>query len=162
MDRFNLNHLFNSVNSINCIKTVWVECINDINLSSHSINIFAMNIRSFKALIHELIILLKSIENVFDVIVLCEFWLKEDYNISIKNYQVFHSLGIINHCNGVSVLISNNCRLDNIEIQSINNCNSIKLTVNKNYYNFTVTGIYMSQCHNKDQFITSLGEYLLN
>jgi len=58
--------------------------------------------------------------------------------------------------------VSNNCSLDNVDIQSINNCNSIKLTVNKNDYNFTVTGIYRSQCHNKDQFITSLGEYLLN
>lgn len=162
MDWFNLNNLFNSVNSINCIKTVSVESINDISLSSNSINIFSMNIRSYKAHIHDLIILLESAENEFDVIVLCETWLKEEYNIPIKNYQVFHSLGIINHCDGVSVPVSNNCRLDSVEIQSINNCNSIKLTVNKNDYNFTVTGIYRSQCHNKDQFITSLGEYLLN
>lgn len=49
-----------------------------------------------------------------------------------------------------------------METLVINNCNSIKVIINKNGHNFTVTGIYRSQCHNKDKFISSLGDYLLN
>jgi len=41
------------------------------------------------------------------------------------------SLGIINKSDGVSVLISNDCKLDNMCTQIINNCSSIQLSVNK-------------------------------
>jgi len=55
-----------------------------------------MNISSFKAHINELIVYLSSINNRFDVIVLSETWMREEYNIKINGYQMFHSLGIIN------------------------------------------------------------------
>jgi len=82
--------------------------------------------------------------------------MKEEYNIKINGYQMFHSLGIINKSDGVSVLISNDCKFDNICTQIVNNCSSIQLSVNKGGSHYIVTGIYRSQCYDTKQFITSL------
>lgn len=48
---------------------------------------------------------------------------KKDFNIKIQDYQIYHSIGIINQCDGVSVLVNNNCKLDNVETRVIKNCN---------------------------------------
>lgn len=86
--------------------------------------------------------------------------MKEDCNIKINGYQIFHSLGIINKSDGVSVLISNNCKLDKMCTQIIDNCSSIQLYVDKGGSQYIVTGIYRSQCYDTKQFITSLDNYL--
>lgn len=49
MDKFKINHLLKNINSLNYVKTVSVECVNEVSLNSNSINIFSMNILSFKA-----------------------------------------------------------------------------------------------------------------
>jgi len=51
-----------------------------------------MNIRSLKANIDELLLLLNSINHRFDVIVLSETWLNEDYDFTINDYVAIHSL----------------------------------------------------------------------
>lgn len=63
-------------------------------------------------------------------------------------------------CDGVSVLVSESCRLDNVDTQVINNCNSIQLSVFKGESQFIITGVYRSHCYNTNQFIISLDEYL--
>lgn len=96
MNRNKLNYSFNDVDNINNIKTVSLDNIDNVKLNKENMNILSMNIRSFKAHIDELMLFLRCIENEFDVIVLSEIWLKEDFNIKIQGYKIVHSLGIIN------------------------------------------------------------------
>jgi len=147
--------LLNNINKINNIETISVDCIDDIQFKNNCLSVFSMNINSLKAHIYELIIyLINSINNRFDVIVLSETWMKDEYNIKINGYQMFHSLGIINKFDGVSILISNDYKLDKMSTQIINNCNSIQLSVDKSGSQYIVTGIYRSQCYNTKQFVT--------
>lgn len=81
--------------------------------------------------------------------------LKENFNIKIQGYTIFHFVGVINHCDLVSVLGSENCRLDNIETQVINNYNSIQFSVYKGESQFIIAGVCMSHCYNTNQFIIS-------
>lgn len=58
MDKNRLNCLVNEVNDVNnkYVKSLAVEYITNVKLSKHFINIFSMNIRSFKTYINVLII----------------------------------------------------------------------------------------------------------
>lgn len=160
MNNTDINFLPNNIMDINNVKTISVNYIDDIKFNKNCISVFSMNISSLKAHINELIIYLSSINNRFYIIVLSETWIKDECDIKINGYQVFHSLGLINKSDGVFVLISDDCTFDNISTQIVENCSSIQLSVNKSRFQYIVTGIYRSQCYNTKQFITSLDDYL--
>lgn len=121
----------------------------------NSLSIFSMNIRSLKANIDELLLLLNSINHSFDVIVLSETWLNEDINFLINGYESIHSLCKLNKSDGLSIFVSNICKIKNFRKHIISNCNSIE--GNSVFY---LTGLYRSPSYILKDFLFSLNDYL--
>jgi len=65
----NLNNLLHELNGINHVQTVNIDSLENKYFHVNSLSIYCMNIRSLKANIDELLLLLNSINHRFDVIV---------------------------------------------------------------------------------------------
>lgn len=67
-----------------------------------------MNIRSINANLDKLILLLSSVSDKFDVIILSETWMFIEFNYILNGYCTINSLGELNKNDGVTIFIKNN------------------------------------------------------
>jgi len=71
---FNLSNIDHFL-KLNNVKSTYVDSMNNMVLHKGDFSIFQINICSVSAHFNDLAILLGSVENYFDIIVLCETWL---------------------------------------------------------------------------------------
>jgi len=100
--------ILNEMNCLNNVKTYYIEDLSSHSFSINSINIFSMNIRSIKANFDELVLMLSTMNNSFDIIILSETWLTIDFNFVLNGYCTINSLGELNKCDGVTIFIKDN------------------------------------------------------
>lgn len=139
---YNIDHLL----KLNNVKSTYVDSINNFILNKGEFSIFQINISSISAHFSDLAILLGSVESYFDIIVLCETWLLNDYQFKLNGYSTINSLGIFNKSDGVTALIRQSINLLQIEKQILSNCNSIQLIfqIEKLLLVFSLVCIYRS------------------
>jgi len=77
---YNIEHLL----KLNNVKSTYVDSINNIILHKCEFSIFEINISSISAHFSDLAILLGSVESYFDIIVLCETWVLNDYQFKLN------------------------------------------------------------------------------
>jgi len=148
----NIDHLL----KLNNVKSTYVDSINNIVLHKGDFSIFQINISSIIAHFNDLGILLGSVESYFDIIVLCETWLLNDYQFKLNGYKTINSLGIFNKSDGVTVLIRQSINVLQIEKQILLNCNSIKLIFQIDKLVFSIICIYRSPNDSLELFLKSL------
>jgi len=156
-----LNMNFNLSNTdhllkLNNVKSTYVDSINNIVLHKGDFSIFQINISSISAHFNDLAILLGSVVSYFDIIVLCETWLLNDYQFKLNGYKTINSLGIFNKSDGVTVLIRQSINVLQIEKQILLNCNSIQLIFQIDKLVFSMICIYRSPNDNLELFLKSL------
>jgi len=88
-----LLNICNEIKAINIFETKNCISISEIKFYDKGFSIIAMNIRSIKCNLDELAILMSTINDKFNIIVLSEIWLTNDYNISLLGYKLYHCLG---------------------------------------------------------------------
>lgn len=98
-----LLNICNEIKAINSFETKNVNSISEIKFYVKGFSIFAINIRSIECNLDE--ILLSTINDKFDIIVLSETWLTNNYNISLLGYKHYHCLGTLNKSDGISIFV---------------------------------------------------------
>jgi len=156
MNLSNIDHLL----KLNNIKSNYVDSIADIILLDNTFSIFQINISSISAHFNDLTILLGSVKNYFNIIILCETWLLNDYEFKLNGYTTINSLGTLNKSDGVTVLIRESINILKIEKQVLLNCNSIQLIIKINELIFSLICIYRSPNDNLESFLTGIDLFL--
>jgi len=94
-----------------------VNVINPIIKLDDTFSIFQINISSISAHFNDMTILLSSVKNYFNIIILCKTWLSYDYEFKLNGYKTINSLGTLNKSDGVTVLIRESINILKIEKQ---------------------------------------------
>lgn len=147
MNLLNIDYLL----KLNNIKSNYVDSIADITLLDDTFSIF---FSSISAHLNDLPILLGSVENYFNIIILCETWLLNDYEFKLNGYKTINLLGTLNKSDGVTVLIRESINILKIEKPVLLNCNSIHLIIKINELIFSLICIYRSPNDNLESFLT--------
>ncbi|KAF0688784.1 Helitron like N domain-containing protein, partial [Aphis craccivora] len=101
----------------NILNSIYVDSLVDIPLSNDSFSVFQINISSIKAHFNDVVTLLGSVNNLFSVIVLCETWLLNDFEFKLNGYKTINSLGTLNKCDGVTVLVRESLNIITVNTQ---------------------------------------------
>jgi len=128
-------------------------------LANDSFTVFQINISSIKVYFNDVVALLGSVKNLFSV-VLCETWLLNDFEFKLNNYKTINSLGTLNKCDGVTVLVRESLNVITIKKQVLKNCNSLHITFKINNVLFHLLCIYRSPNDNIDIFVNNLESFL--
>lgn len=92
--------------SINNIKTKFVDDnLDQFLFDNVALSIFSINIRSVKSHFYELTVLLSTIKNNFDIIILSEAWLSENNSFKLNGYTCFCTFTNLNKADGVCMYI---------------------------------------------------------
>lgn len=153
-----LLNICNEIKAINSFETKNVNSISEIKFYVKGFSIFAINIRSIECNLDE--ILLSTINDKFDIIVLSETWLTNNYNISLLGYKHYHCLGTLNKSDGISIFVKDCFYVSSLNYNVIDFCNSLDIIILFNNINYRVTGIYRSPSYNVDLFLDSLDNFL--
>ncbi|CAH2104110.1 unnamed protein product [Euphydryas editha] len=132
------------------------ECSNII--SSFSLKILSLNIRSLQKNFDNFLVLQKRLGISFDVIVFSECWINEDSTINqLEGYSSFNSNNFINKSGGVVVYVNHRWSPVFTELD-IDEANCVLVEVPNSY---KVLGVYRSPSfQNTETFITSLDSAL--
>jgi hypothetical protein len=141
---------------LNNVKSTNVDSINNIILHRGEFSIFQFNISSIIAHFNDLKILLGSVESFFDIIVLCETWLLNDYQFKLNGYIIINSLGNFNKSDGFTVLIRQSIKLLQIKKQILLNCYLIQFIFQIDKLVFSLICIYRSPNDNLELFLKGL------
>ncbi|KAF0706991.1 Reverse transcriptase domain-containing protein, partial [Aphis craccivora] len=154
---YNWKYVWANSNGVYLRKTdgdvpIKIQSIKDISGYDVENNIFSMNIRSINCNFDELVLMLSSMDDSFDILILSETWLLVDFNFVLNGYYNINSLGHINKSDGVTIF--------SITHGIITECNSIELVFDHNGKTLSIIGIYRSPNSNKDNFVIGLNDYL--
>jgi hypothetical protein len=97
----------------------------------------------------------------FEIIILTETWLIVDLNFDINGYKTYHSLGLLNKADGVTIFIRINVIITDLNT-NITDCNSIEINFKFNELNYKIIGIYRSPSLAINNFLMGIDAYLSN
>lgn len=150
--------LIDNITPIPCTSTNDPELVRRLLLTNPTLKIFSMNIRSIKKNFDELLILLTDLGSDFDIIVLSECWIQENFiPKTIRNYNHYNTLHNQTQNDGVIVYIKNHVTHSVKEIK-IKNANCLQIQLDDHT---TLLTMYRSpNTYNITPFIHSLHEIL--
>lgn len=151
-----LNDLYN----VNNIDTSFVNNLSDINFKLNSLSIFSMNIRSISCHFDEFLVLLSTVKDKFDIIILSETWVNYNCELTINGYMGFHCSGSLNKADGLSMFVHKRFNVSDINYNLIENCSSIEANISFCDISFCITGVYRSPSYNVEHFLKSYDIYL--
>lgn len=141
-----------------------VQVCNNIltDKETNSFLIFHMNIRGINKNLDELKVVLESIANRIDCMVLSETRIIHNLDIyNINGYDLIYNDSKINQNDGVVVYIRKSLTYK-YEIVDINNIKAIQLNLKHNDKNIIITSLYRSPSTCPTEFNTGLHDYLEN
>lgn len=113
--------------------------VNDFN---SALNIIHVNIRGVKTNFDDFLLLLSSLDVVFDVIIMSETHIVENpLDFNINTYSVFYNDSSINWCDGTIVYVKSNLVLQN-QVICINNYKFLRLEIMKNLTKIGIVAHY--------------------
>lgn len=149
----------NDLNNVNNIDTSFVNNLNYIHFTQNSLSIFSMNIRSIFCHFDEFLVLISTIKDTFDIIILSETWVNYNCELTINGYVGFHYSGSLNKADGLSMFVHKRFNVSNINYL-IENCSLIEANISFCDIHFCTTGVYRSPSYNLENVLKLFDIYL--
>lgn len=144
--------------NISCLKL-----LNEFNTKcGEKINIFQSNVRSLSKHFIDIEVLLKIYSNVFDILILTETWFCESLEFfNVEGYVAYYNESYINKADGVVIFVKSSLNHTN-KIIEINGFKFMRISVDINKINISVTSVYRPHTFSRSNFLDCLEMYLFS
>lgn len=146
-------------------KTISCSILNfkdTINLDKYinKISIFHCNIRSVQKNFEECLVLLESLGNTFDIIILTETWQILDKSLfNIPNFQTYYNEASFNQNDGTLLFIHNDITA-NVTFKKLTEVTLVRCQFTYSNTNFGILACYRTPSMNLDVFNSDIENYL--